>query len=141
ISGAGLGGLTAALALHRRGFRPLVYERNPVAREIGAGVIIWPNARRALRDLEIDEALAAISSDVRTSYFCDYATGSILDVRWGEQLIEQHGMGNLQVHRGDLHGLLLQAVLANNAEAVHPGHRFILLAQAGARDTLGLAHA
>jgi len=140
IIGAGIGGLTAALALLRRGFRPVVYERAPVAREIGAGVIIWPNARRALRDLEIDEALAAISSDVRTSYFCDYATGSILDVRWGEQLIEQHGMGNLQVHRGDLHGLLLQAVLANNAEAVRPGHQFIRLAQDGDGVTVEFAN-
>ena len=140
IIGAGIGGLTAALALHRRGCRPVVYERAPVAREIGAGVIIWPNARRALRDLEIDEALAAISSDVRTSYFCDYATGSILDVRWGEQLIEKHGMGNLQVHRGDLHGLLLQAVLANNAEAVHPGHQFIRLAQDGDGITVEFAN-
>jgi len=140
IIGAGIGGLTAALALLRRGFRPVVYERAPVAREIGAGVIIWPNARRALRDLEIDGALAAISSDVRTSYFCDYATGSILDVRWGEQLIEKHGMGNLQVHRGDLHGLLLQSVLANNAEAVHPGHQFIRLAQDGDGITVEFAN-
>ena len=140
IIGAGIGGLTAALALHRRGFKPIVYERAPVAREIGAGVIIWPNARRALRDLEIDEALAAISSDVRTSYFCDYATGSILDVRWGEQLVEKHGMSNLQVHRGDLHGLLLQAVLANNAEAVHPGHQFIRLAQDGDGVTVEFAN-
>jgi len=140
IIGAGIGGLTAALALLRRGFRPVVYERAPVAREIGAGVIIWPNARRALRDLEIDGALAAISSDVRTSYFCDYATGSILDVRWGKQLIEKHGMGNLQVHRGDLHGLLLQSVLANNAEAVHPGHQFIRLAQDGDGITVEFAN-
>ena len=140
IIGAGIGGLTAALALYRRGFRPVVYERAPVAREIGAGVIIWPNARRALRDLDIDEALAAISSDVRTSYFCDYATGSILDVRWGEQLVEKHGMGNLQVHRGDLHGLLLQAVLASNAEAVHPGHQFIRLAQDGDGITVEFAN-
>ena len=140
IIGAGIGGLTAALALQRRGFKPVVYERATVAREIGAGVIIWPNARRALRDLEIDEALAAISSDVRTSYFCDYATGSILDVRWGEQLVEKHGIGNLQVHRGDLHGLLLQAVLANNAEAVHPGHEFIRLAQDGDGVTVEFAN-
>jgi salicylate hydroxylase len=92
-------------------------------------VIIWPNARRALRDLGIDEALRAISSDVRTSYFCDYATGVIRDGRWGEQLVSQHGMGNLQVHRGDLHGLLLQAVLANDADAVHEAHAFVRLAE------------
>ena len=49
-------------------------------------------------------------------------------------------MGNLQVHRGDLHGLLLQAVLANNAEAVHPGHQFIRLAQDGDGVTVEFAN-
>jgi len=129
IIGAGIGGLTAALALQRRGFRPAVYERAPVAREVGAGVIIAPNARRALRDLDIDEGLAAISSDVPTSYLCDYVSGRISETRWGESLIERYGMGNLQVHRADLHGLLLQAVLANDADAVHTGHEFVRLAQ------------
>lgn len=129
VIGAGIGGLTAALALQRRGFRPAVYERAAVAREVGAGVIVWPNARRALRDLAIDEALAAISSDVRTSYFCDYATGEVVETRWGEPLVARHGMGNLQVHRADLHGLLLQAVLANDAGALRAGHEFAGLAQ------------
>ena len=49
-------------------------------------------------------------------------------------------MGNLQVHRGDLHGLLLQAVLANSAEAVHPGHQFIRLAQDGDGITVEFAN-
>ena len=96
IIGAGIGGLTAALALQRRGFNPVVYERTPAAREIGAGVIIAPNARRALHDLQIDKALEAISSAVPTSYLCDYATGKVDGIRWGEALIEKHGMGNLQ---------------------------------------------
>jgi salicylate hydroxylase len=129
IIGAGIGGLTAALALQRRGFGPTLYERAPVAREVGAGVIIAPNARRALRDLDIDEALAAMSSDVPTSYLCDYASGEVSEIRWGESLIERYGMGNLQVHRADLHGLLLRAVLANDANAVHTGHEFVRLAQ------------
>jgi salicylate hydroxylase len=64
----------------------------------------------------------------------------VLDIRWGEQLVEKHGMGNLQVHRGDLHGLLLQAILANNAEAVHPGHQFIGLAQDGDGVTVEFAN-
>ena len=140
IIGAGIGGLTAALALQRRGFRPAVYERDAVAREFGAGVIIWPNARRALRDLGIDGPLADISSDVRTSYFCDYATGEVRDTRWSEQLVEKHGMGNLQAHRGDLHGLLLQAVLANDAAAVHVGHQFVRLAQDAGRVTAWFAN-
>ena len=76
IIGAGIGGLTTALALQRRGFKPVIYERVPAVREIGAGVIIAPNARRALRDLQIDQALEAISSAVPTSYLCDYASRS-----------------------------------------------------------------
>ena len=46
IIGAGIGGLAAALALQRRGFRVAVYERAKEIREIGAGVIITANARR-----------------------------------------------------------------------------------------------
>jgi salicylate hydroxylase len=140
IIGAGIGGLTAALALQRRGFRPRVYERAAMVREIGAGVIIWANARRALRDLEIDAALAAISSDLRSSYLCNYATGKIVNIRWGEPLVEKHGMGNLQVHRADLHGLLLKAVLANDAEAVHPSHEFVRLDQDEDGVTVAFAH-
>ena len=139
IIGAGIGGLTAALALQRRGFKPVVYERAPAAREIGAGVNIAPNARRALRDLQIDQALEAISSAVPTSYLCDYATGEVGGIRWGEALIEKHGMGNLQVHRADLHELLLQAVLANDSKALHPGHEFIQLEQDEAGVTVAFA--
>jgi salicylate hydroxylase len=58
IIGGGIGGLAAALALQRRGFRVSVYERAQAFREIGAGLIITANARGALRDLGVDDALA-----------------------------------------------------------------------------------
>ena len=131
IIGAGIGGLTAALALQQRGFKPMVYERSSMAREVGAGVILWQNARRALRDLGIDEALAKTSLEISTAYFCDYATGKVLEVRSAERLVQQHGMGDLRVHRADLHDLLLQAVTRNDADAVHPGHEFARLTQSG----------
>ena len=57
IIGAGIGGLAAALALQRRGFRVAVYEKAKQIREVGAGVIITANARRALHDLGIDQKL------------------------------------------------------------------------------------
>lgn len=129
IIGAGIGGLAAGLALQRRGFKVAVYERAPEVREIGAGVIISPNARRALRDLGVDAALEAASSCVARRHTCNYATGAILDVIEVRQMVEQHGMAMLQVHRGDLHGLLLQAVLANDPGAVHSGHTFVALEQ------------
>ena len=78
IIGAGIGGLAAALALQRRGFRVAVYERAKEIREIGAGVIITANARRALQDLGVDEELVARSSVVSVFHTCYFATGEVL---------------------------------------------------------------
>jgi salicylate hydroxylase len=129
IIGAGIGGLAAGLALQRRGFEVVIYERAPEVREIGAGVIIAPNARRALRDLGVDEALEAISSCVPVRHVCNYATGAVVDVNPTQKIVEQHGMAMLQVHRGDLHRLLMEAVHANDRQALRPGHEFAGLEQ------------
>ena len=102
VIGAGIGGLAAALALQRRGFKVAVYERAPEIREIGAGVVIAPNARRALRDLGVDAALEALSCSVSVLHTCDYRTGEIVRTNRNEQIIERQGMGVLQVHRADL---------------------------------------
>jgi len=48
VAGAGVGGLAAAIALARSGFRPLVLERASRLEEIGAGIQLTPNACRAL---------------------------------------------------------------------------------------------
>jgi 2-polyprenyl-6-methoxyphenol hydroxylase-like FAD-dependent oxidoreductase len=44
IIGAGIGGMTTALALDQAGFEATVYERAPELREAGAGMMLWPNA-------------------------------------------------------------------------------------------------
>jgi len=129
VIGAGIGGLAAALALQRRGFRVAVYERAPEIREIGAGVVIAPNARRALRDLGVDAALEALSCAVSVLHTCDYRTGEIVRTNRNEQIIERQGMGVLQVHRADLHALLMEAVRANDPAALWPGHEFVGLEQ------------
>ena len=58
IVGAGLGGLTAALAFARQGARVTVLERTAELTQIGAGIQITPNAARALIDLGLSDALA-----------------------------------------------------------------------------------
>jgi salicylate hydroxylase len=129
IVGAGIGGLSAALALQRRGFKVAVYERAPEIREIGAGLLVTANARRALVDLGVDDALQAASSCVRTMYTCNYATGAVIREDQNERIVRQHGMATLQVHRADLHGFLMDAVRANDSEALRPGHEFLALEQ------------
>ncbi|MCX4545629.1 FAD-dependent monooxygenase [Streptomyces sp. NBC_01565] len=54
IAGAGIGGLTAALALHRRGWRVTVCERAPGPTALGAGIVLAPNALRAFDAVGFD---------------------------------------------------------------------------------------
>ncbi|MFO1081004.1 MAG: FAD-dependent monooxygenase [Reyranellaceae bacterium] len=129
VIGAGIGGLAAALGLQRRGFTVAVYERGAEIREFGAGVVIAPNARRALRDLGVDSELERLSSSAPQMHTCRYATGEIVRIDRNDHIAEKHGMRVLQVHRGDLHGLLREAVRANDPEALRPGHTFVSLEQ------------
>ena len=57
ISGGGIGGMAAALALHRAGMDVTVYERSPAFAEVGAGMSLWPNATRVLRSLGVLEPI------------------------------------------------------------------------------------
>ena len=59
IVGAGIGGLTAAIALRRAGMDAVVLERAPELREVGAGISLWPNAINAFRRLGVGEAVEA----------------------------------------------------------------------------------
>ncbi|GAA0316301.1 hypothetical protein GCM10010302_64260 [Streptomyces polychromogenes] len=62
VAGAGIGGLTAALALHRRGWHVTVCERAPRQPVTGAGIGLAPNALRALEAIGVDAAHAAGSA-------------------------------------------------------------------------------
>ena len=48
IIGGGIGGISAAIALQRAGFRARVYEQAPVLGEVGAGLSVTPNAVKGL---------------------------------------------------------------------------------------------
>ena len=57
VAGGGLGGLTAAVALHRRGWQVRVLERARSLEPVGAGISLWPNALRALDTLGVGAAV------------------------------------------------------------------------------------
>jgi salicylate hydroxylase len=129
IIGAGIGGLAAALALQRRGFRVAVYEKAKQIREVGAGVIITANARRALHDLGIDQKLEALSSSFSVFHTCHYATGAVLRAVTNEDIRLKTGYASLGVHRADLHTLLMEAVLENDRDCLHANCEFAGLEQ------------
>ena len=57
IIGGGIGGLTAALALRKFGFEPQVFEQAPHLLEVGAAILMWPNAMRVLQRLGLADAI------------------------------------------------------------------------------------
>jgi salicylate hydroxylase len=57
VIGAGIGGLTAALALRQAGFGVDVYEQAPELTEVGGGINLAPNATRILRQLGLAAGL------------------------------------------------------------------------------------
>ena len=65
IVGAGIGGLTAALRLHRAGIACKVYEQSEPVRELGVGINLLPHAVRVLAGLGLLDALDAVA--VRTT--------------------------------------------------------------------------
>jgi salicylate hydroxylase len=129
IIGAGIGGLAAALALQRRGFRVAVYERAKEIREIGAGVIITVNARRALQDLGVDEELVARSGTMSVFHTCHFATGEVLRAVSNEDIRLKCGLPSLGVHRADLHAVLMESVLANDPDSLCADREFVSLEQ------------
>jgi salicylate hydroxylase len=140
IIGGGIGGMATALALQRRGFQVAVYERAKEIREVGAGVLITANARRALRDLGVDEKLEAMSSTIDIFHTCHFATGAVLRAVSNEDISRKVGAASLGVYRADLHRVLMSSVLANDPNCLHASSEFIGLAQDEAGVTVTLAN-
>ena len=51
VIGAGIGGITAALALRQRGIDVEIYERSAALADVSAGISLWANALKALHQL------------------------------------------------------------------------------------------
>jgi 2-polyprenyl-6-methoxyphenol hydroxylase-like FAD-dependent oxidoreductase len=122
IIGAGIGGLTLALALHRSGISPRVFEAAPEIRPVGLGINLLPHATRELASLGLEEALARAAVTTREAVFFN---------RFG-QLIHREPLGRFagyewpqfSIHRGDLHQVLLDAFNARvGAGRLHLGWR------------------
>lgn len=109
IIGGGIGGLTTALALRRRGHDVNVYERAPELREAGAGITLWPNAMRQLFDLGIGDAIAARGLRLGAAAIRS-ADGRILSATDAGALERHFGAPTIALHRADLLAALIYAL-------------------------------
>ncbi|MGA7325166.1 MAG: FAD-dependent monooxygenase [Rhodomicrobium sp.] len=111
VIGAGLGGLSVAGFLEREGFDVTVYEQAQSFSRIGAGIILSANAMKALRRLGIERSLVhtGIKPDCYISRAWD--SGDTLYEIWFDAASEERfGGPYINIHRGDLHAVLEQAV-------------------------------
>lgn len=120
IAGAGIGGLTAALALHARGIRATVVESARELAALGVGINLLPHAVRELTQLGLGEDLLAISATPAVIDF--YRSDGTLLFREPRGIEGGYGYPQCSVHRGRLQMLLLDAVRARlGFDAVRTG--------------------
>ncbi len=121
IVGAGIGGLTLALALHRAGIACRVYEAAAEIRPLGVGINILPHASAALQSLGVLAALEQAAVVTREAAFFN---------RFGQLVYAEpagrwagHDVPQLSIHRADLQAVLLDAVRARiGADRLLTGH-------------------
>jgi len=129
VVGAGIGGLTAALALLKRGIDVQVCEQSSQLREVGAGIQISSNGTRVLFALGLEAALAKVQVRPERRELRHWSTGETWN--WfdlGDKNIERFGTPHLMLHRSDLHGILADAVRALKPDAVKLNKRCVSVA-------------
>lgn len=113
IIGAGIGGLTTALALKKHNIPFTVFEAAEELKPVGAGIILANNAMQVFRHLGIHKEIEQTGNPL---YFTtlskpDFSPLTRVDLKPFEQ---QFGVQNHTIHRADLHKILVDAVGENN---------------------------
>jgi 2-polyprenyl-6-methoxyphenol hydroxylase-like FAD-dependent oxidoreductase len=112
IIGGGIGGAASALALHRAGFEPVVYERTKELTEVGAGIALWANATHIIKQLGL------LEDAIRVGYL---TTNYQFNSQTGQELVnipvDGFGLPVIGIHRAELHQLFWRNV---------PSEKFVL---------------
>lgn len=120
IAGAGIGGLTAALCLHEKGFAVRVFEAVGEIKPLGVGINLMPHCSLVLHGLGLGDALDATA--IRTRCI-EYRTRFGQVIQSDPRSVEAgYPAPQYSIHRGELQLLLLRAVRERlGAEAVVTG--------------------
>jgi salicylate hydroxylase len=111
IAGGGIGGITATMALRRRGIEAVLFEQADAFRQVGAGIQVSANAVRVLRGLDLADALARVAVYPEARDYRAWDTGERLF--WtplGARAEARFGAPYYHVHRADLLDVLLSGL-------------------------------
>jgi salicylate hydroxylase/6-hydroxynicotinate 3-monooxygenase len=121
IIGAGIGGLTSAIALRRAKFDVEVFERAPDLKEVGAGIALSPNAMRVLKHLGLMQQVGERGTAIKAAVGYTWRGREIS--RLATNLMD---VPSVCLHRADLQQALVSALPPN---CVHLGEQFVAYRQ------------
>jgi len=138
IIGAGIGGLTLALALREHGIDAQLYEQTDELREVGAAVALSANATRFYERMGLRAAFDAVCAEIPALIYRDGRSGEVIGQHRGEPSYRQQFGGSYWgVHRADLQAVLSNAV---GFERINLSHRLTDLVQHPDRVSLSFAN-
>ncbi|MBO0833414.1 MAG: FAD-dependent monooxygenase [Actinobacteria bacterium] len=128
VVGGGIGGLAAAAFLRRAGLAATVYEQASQLEEVGAGLVVAPNAARLLQRLPAALQVADVGVALETGWeFRRWADGTVLFAQeLGDTCVRRYGEHTWTMHRADLLAVLASAL---PEDAVELGRRCTGVAQ------------
>lgn len=120
IAGAGIGGLTAALCLHKIGIDVEILERSDQTGDVGAGIQLSPNGTRILHHLGLMKELEQVAFlpdgvELRLGK----SGWTVSEIPLGDSVRTRYGFPYYHIHRGDLHTLLSAAVKSQCGDVIH----------------------
>ncbi|MFK7799055.1 MAG: FAD-dependent monooxygenase [Aureispira sp.] len=121
IIGAGIGGLTLALALEKQGIEAEIFEATPAFKAVGAGIVLAINAMQIYQRLELVEALQAQGNAIESMHITNpqlkpYSSSTLLPSE------KKFGVGCLTIHRAALHEVLRAGL---KKTTIHLGKRLL----------------
>jgi len=126
IIGAGIGGMTAAVTLAQKGFKVNVFEQAPELSEVGAGLTVTPNATKGLIYLGLGEAMNKIGMAHDLQGVRHYQTKEIIvPLKRGKHMLEKYGAYQFQVHRADIHDILIESLEKHSPGCVSIDHQLV----------------
>ena len=122
IIGGGIGGLTLALSLHKRGIPCQIFEAAPEIKPLGVGINMMPHAIRVLTALGLQPILENYGVEAKEFTFFNRHGQFILSEPCGKYAGYEYP--HFSIHRADLHKVLFDAVTERlGPEVIHLGHR------------------
>lgn len=116
VVGAGMGGLTTALAMRHAGYDVEIYDRVKALRPAGAGISLWSNGVKVLNRLGLGRNIANIGGPMEQMAYCDGKTGNVLTRFSLSPLVDRVGQVPYPVARTDLQQMLLSAFGADQVQ-------------------------